>query len=567
MNLKLKNIEILNYWFNVFSLKFFTIIFLIFISGILEGFSILSLLPLIETLSNNNLTDIDVSSSELKTLVFSVLNFIGINFSVESLLLLLISFQFFKIFFLHCSQLLLINSAQEIADKIRQEISKKCIYSNWLFFTSLTSGSVTSLMSQDAPRVMTIYRCFCAILNQTMNIIIYFSVAVFISLKASFYVFIFGMISILILRFFSSRAYNIGIEVTKSGKEYLNSLTEFFNSFKIMKMMEKLNFLEKSFINKISKYKENLINQHYYNIGLSFLQSVLIIIFLGSIIFYSYKYEKSEFSEIIIFLIIIVRAVEQVTQLQRNYHKIIANLNAVEEIKNFLGFPTDDTYKAHETEGKKIVPSEIKFNNVAFSYKKSPLLTSINIKIPKNKLVAIIGTSGIGKSTIFDLLAGLIKPESGEILFDKTSSQICNLSYFRSNLSYVPQDNLLINNTLKHNIILDEKLIESKYQKIITDLKLDGINSKDFLGEKGVKLSAGQRQRISIARALYRNSKILILDEPTSNLDKKTSELILKTLKSKVKNRVILIISHNNDILHFADIVYQIKNGRSFKIK
>ena len=99
MNLKLKNIEILNYWFNVFSLKFFTIIFLIFISGILEGFSILSLLPLIETLSNNNLTDIDVSSSELKTLVFSVLNFIGINFSVESLLLLLISFQFLKFFF------------------------------------------------------------------------------------------------------------------------------------------------------------------------------------------------------------------------------------------------------------------------------------------------------------------------------------------------------------------------------------------------------------------------------------------------------------------------------------
>ena len=92
----------------------------------------------------------------------------------------------------------------------------------------------------------------------------------------------------------------------------------------------------------------------------------------------------------------------------------------------------------------------------------------------------------------------------------------------------MPQDNLLINNTLKHNIILDEKLIESKYQKIITDLKLDDINSKDFLGEKGVKLSAGQRQRISIARALYRNSKILILDEPTSNLDKKTSELILK---------------------------------------
>ena len=69
----------------------------------------------------------------------------------------------------------------------------------------------------------------------------------------------------------------------------------------------------------------------------------------------------------------------------------------------------------------------------------------------------------------------------------------------------MPQDNLLINNTLKHNIILDEKLIESKYQKIITDLKLDDINSKDFLGEKGVKLSAGQRQRISIARALYRN--------------------------------------------------------------
>ena len=229
----------------------------------------------------------------------------------------------------------------------------------------------------------------------------------------------------------------------------------------------------------------------------------MIITFLGSIIFYSYKYEKSEFSEIIVFLIIIVRAVEQVTQLQRNFYKTFANFNAVEEIKSFLDFPIHDTYKTRETEGKKIVPSEIKFSNVVFSYKKSPLLTSINIKIPKNKLVAIIGTSGIGKSTIFDLLAGLIKPESGEILFDKNPIQFCNLSYFRSNLSYVPQDNLLINNTLKHNVILDEKLVESKYQKIITDLKLDDISSDVFLGEKGVKLSTGQRQRILIARAFY----------------------------------------------------------------
>ena len=143
-------------------------------------------------------------------------------------------------------------------------------------------------------------------------------------------------------------------------------------------------------------------------------------------------------------------------------------------------------------------------------------------------MVTIIGTSGIGKSTIFDLLAGLIKPESGEILFDKTSSQICNLSYFRSNLSYVPQDNLLINNTLKHNIILDEKLIESKYQKIITDLKLDDINSKDFLGEKGVKLSAGQEAKNFNCKGFSIEIENLIFDEPTSNLDKKTSELILK---------------------------------------
>ena len=99
-------------------------------------------------------------------------------------------------------------------------------------------------MSQDAPRVMTIYRCFCAILNQTMNIIIYFSGS-FYFFKSKFLCFYLWYDFNFDFKIFSSRAYNIGIEVTKSGKEYLNSLTEFFNSFKIMKMMEKLNFFRK----------------------------------------------------------------------------------------------------------------------------------------------------------------------------------------------------------------------------------------------------------------------------------------------------------------------------------
>tara|TARA_R110002072_G_scaffold218213_1_gene375897 strand:- start:13899 stop:15617 length:1719 start_codon:yes stop_codon:yes gene_type:complete len=222
-----------------------------------------------------------------------------------------------------------------------------------------------------------------------------------------------------------------------------------------------------------------------------------------------------------------------------------------------------------------IFQNHIEFSNVKFAYNnKNIVLNNINLKIKRGQTIGIIGQSGSGKSTFIDLLVGLHRPTFGKISIDNIDNLQLSQSW-RNNIGYVSQTIYLIDDSIKKNIALgvpDDEIDESWINKLLIKVRLEkfisnleeGANTK--VGERGVQLSGGQRQRIGLARALYNNPGILILDEATSSLDNNTEKEIMLAVNNLKKQKTIIIIAHRLSTLENVDQKYKIENSTIFKV-
>ena len=215
--------------------------------------------------------------------------------------------------------------------------------------------------------------------------------------------------------------------------------------------------------------------------------------------------------------------------------------------------------------------SEIELKNISFSYRDSKtILEGIDMIIPAGSCVGLIGESGAGKSTLLDLLLGLNKPSSGEILIDGKRLDE-NLRSWQKGIGYVPQDVFLTDDTLKRNIAfgLEEEDIDN--EKIASAIKLakldtfvEGLPEKEntTVGERGVRISGGQKQRIGIARALYENPSVLVLDEATSSLDSSTEIEVMSSIRELIGTKTIIIVAHRISTMADSDFLYKIEKGK-----
>lgn len=222
-----------------------------------------------------------------------------------------------------------------------------------------------------------------------------------------------------------------------------------------------------------------------------------------------------------------------------------------------------------------VFKNQIEFKDVRFSYnKKNIVLNDVNLKIKRGQTIGLIGESGSGKSTFVDLLVGLHKPSFGNILIDNSDNFQLSQSW-RNNVGYVSQTIYLIDDSIKKNIALgvpDDKIDDQWINEILIKVRLDkfinnleeGFNTK--VGERGVQLSGGQRQRIGLARALYNDPEILILDEATSSLDENTEREVMSAVNSLKGQKTIIIIAHRLSTLDNVDQKYKIEDTKLFKV-
>ena len=237
----------------------------------------------------------------------------------------------------------------------------------------------------------------------------------------------------------------------------------------------------------------------------------------------------------------------------------------VKEIDLFEKSQSENQNLNDVNENTNLFKNLLEIKNIKFAYPNTDklILKNFSFKIKKGDFVGISGNSGAGKSTLIDLISGLLNPQNGEILLDNTNIKKYR-HIWKNKIGYVPQDTYLLDETIKNNIAFGENINDfnqSRFKKSIELARLDSlVNSFDekenkIVGEKGIQLSGGQRQRIGIARALYLNPEIIILDEPTSSLDKENEEKIIEDLfeLNKNLNMTVLLVSHKEAIFKYCN--------------
>jgi len=257
-------------------------------------------------------------------------------------------------------------------------------------------------------------------------------------------------------------------------------------------------------------------------------------------------------------------------QLGYNWQAIQNGIVAIDEAERLLSTPAEK-YEPKNAVKLDKVEGEIEFKDVNFRYKKgeAELLDGINLKINKGEIIALVGESGVGKSTIVDLISGYYFPDKGSVLIDGHDVEKVSLNDLRNNIAVVPQEVVLFNDTIKANIKYGapkskDEDIKRAAKEAHADVFIKKFPKKynQLVGERGIKLSVGQKQRVAIARAILRDPKILILDEPTSALDVQTEKYIEESLQKLMKGRTTIVIAHRLSTVRNADKIFVFDKGK-----
>ncbi len=273
-----------------------------------------------------------------------------------------------------------------------------------------------------------------------------------------------------------------------------------------------------------------------------------------------------EFLTFTFLLGLMIAPIVQMSNIGSQITEALAGLDRTEELMNMD--PEADS--ANRTIQLETVRGNMEFKEVSFAYEEGKeVVHNISFKAPSGCVVALVGSSGSGKSTIAGLAASFLTPGSGTVTIDGNDLSRVDLSSFRRHLGVVLQDDFLFEGTIRENILFprphasEEELaraVKAAYVDEFTDRFEAGLDT--VIGERGIKLSGGQRQRITIARAVLANPRILILDEATSNLDTESESLIQKSLATLTKGRTTFIIAHRLSTIRKADQILVIENGR-----
>ena len=362
-------------------------------------------------------------------------------------------------------------------------------------------------------------------------------------------------------------------EAADRAGELTSYLLEVFKNHKIIKIFQKENFEFSRTEKFINNLKEKVIKINTVLVRASPIMEILTGIMIAGLIFYSGKLilkNELDISSFFSFLAAMMLAYQPVRSLATLNMGINQGLAAAKRILPIIDMKNQiiETEKPNNLEIKK---GEIRFNKVRFKYNddERDVLKSIDLTINGGEMTSVVGHSGAGKSTILNLIPRFYDSNSGDILIDDQSIYKSKIFSLRSNISLVNQDTTLFDDTIKNNIAYakldasEDEIFEASKLSFCDEFINKLPNKFDtIIGENGIRLSGGEKQRLSIARAMLKKSKIILLDEATSSLDAETESKIQEAIKFLTKNRTTLVIAHRLSTIMNSNKIYVVDDGK-----
>jgi ATP-binding cassette, subfamily C, bacterial len=544
------------------------------LSGIAEGVGVSALLPLLNIALGPEAGDAIPGGavegqSEFEEVILSVLAFFGITPTLGSMLLILLGGVAFKSVFLLLAQRQVGYTAAQVSTDLRLRLLRAILRSKWEYFLHQPVGRLTNAMASEAQRAAAAFVNGTTALTFLIPGVIYAGVAFALSWRASLVAIVAGTVVIGLSHFLVNITRKAGMKQTRLMKSLMANLTDTLQSVKPLKAMSR-----EYLADQVLAHDTNLLNKSQRKQVLSAAllnsgQELMFTAFICLGIYVAMEKFDMALTTVMVLVVALGRAFSYFGKVQKQYQKLAEGESAY--------WSLTDSINAAETAQEDLKGGDtptfdhsLTLENVHFAYDKQPVFQGLSLEIEAGSLTTLVGPSGSGKTTIIDLTIGLLRPQSGDVRLDGIPLQNIDISQWRRMIGYVPQDTILLHDTILHNVTLGEPdLTVADVERALRAAgawdfvnKLpDGLDT--VVGERGGKLSGGQRQRIVIARALINQPRLLILDEATSALDRDTEEAVRQALDALKGQLTILAISHNQAMVSGADTVYRMSGGRA----
>lgn len=497
----------------------------------------------------------------------------------------------FCIFFLMRSMisLVIVYFKNLLSKKINDNLSNKLytyyLSKDYLFFIKNSSSFFNSNIIKEVDNFS--MKLMDSLIYLLTDIVIITTVIMFLSISYPIETLILFFISSTMFTiyylFFRTRLKKLGKEVTKLNSKRIKFLENSFYIIQNIKLDQSENFFIKNFRDITNKTSNNIRKIGFILESPRSLIEITMLFVAFAIIFnisFLLDFEKAKLIPLMgLFVFGMFRILPSYNRALLAFSNMKAHYGSIEVLKNQLidydNFISEKS-KINEGTSKEKDYSYIELKNIYFEYNKNnPILENINLDLSKGQILGIKGENGSGKSTLLNILCGLLTPQNGNIFLDGKNFDIFGES-FRKKIGYIPQKIYLSDDTIKNNIILgqnENEFNQSNYKNAIKLSKLDEVINKleykenTIVGERGVMLSGGQQQRIGIARAIYKNPKILVLDEATNALDFETEQQILDKICLLKKDIFVVLVSHNKNLFDYCDKIVEIKSKKLNKIK
>ena len=475
---------------------------------------------------------------------------------------------------LYFAKIIMIRVSQELKAGVQKDMMKSLISTDTKFIDSMHTGKFISNLTMDVNLLINLIST--ALLNlfkDSLSLIGLLTVMFYQNWRLS-------LIAIIMIPLASMVAHSLGKRITKASQQTMDTsafltkrLIEIFKNHRIIKSFQAENFEKERSSKDIDNLREKAIKMtEIFNRNTPIMES-LTGIMIGILLFYSgilIRNNELEISSFFSFLAAMMLAYQPVRSLAGLNIAINQGLSAAKRVLPIID-KKSDIIDNPNTPSLKISNADIEFKNVNFSYeiKEKITLNNINLFFKGGKTTALVGHSGSGKSTILNLISRFYDCNSGDIIIDNQSIYKVNLFSLRKNISLVSQDVSLFDDTIKNNIKYanlnsSDKEIYEAAKNSFADEFIQKLPNKyeTIIGENGVRLSGGEKQRLSIARAMIKKSQIILLDEATSSLDAETESKIQNAINYLTKNRTTVVIAHRLSTILNSDNIYVVESGK-----
>ncbi|WP_161781619.1 ABC transporter ATP-binding protein [Desulfohalovibrio reitneri] len=535
-----------------------------FVAGMLDGIGVLGLLPLL-SIATGNMSE----SSTLHQFVVGILDFFSLPATVPVLLAFIVVLMLLKAVFSYLAIIQVGYAVANASTDLRQDLIQSLLKTRWSHFMHLPVGTFANALSYESVSGAKAYWAMCQATALLFQILFYAVASCLVSwpvVIASLFV---GGVFTLAVSGFIRMARAAGIQQTELMNNISARFADALSGLKSLKAMAAEGRLS-PLLEKENRLLDKALRKFVLARGaLTTTQEPILIVFLALIMYFALTYMQIALSELMVLVFLFYRIVTRFGTVQVVYQNMVVNESAFWSLHRTIENAVAAREQSTGTE-KPSLTQGISLSSVAKNYDGKDVYTDLNLDVPAIGMTVLAGQSGAGKTTMADIIIGLVTPDKGQVLIDGTPLEEIDIKAWRSIIGYVPQELFLFNDTIRNNITLrDETLTDEDVHDALKSAGAydfvmsmrDGLDTQ--VGERGGILSGGQRQRIAIARALTRKPRLLVLDEATSALDEQTERELAATVRELARSTCVLAVTHRPALVKCADSVFFLKDGKA----